>query len=144
MLLLGALLAGWPNPWGDTDGLDVQVISHGEAVELEDHLVQGKFTVIDVGASWCAPCHDAAHRPAAEDEASLVPRQSRSHPDELLEEVGSNGLHRRESFLALVDAWSVIERCVCHTFKGVCASLMPGVSSKVRAMRPTNAGEGGP
>jgi len=62
MLLFGALLSGWPNPWDETGNLDIQVISHGEAVVVEDHLVPGKFTVIDVGASWCAPCHDAAHR----------------------------------------------------------------------------------
>ena len=50
-----------PGPWdGKTEGLDVSTISHGEVVEIAPHLAAGKYTIIDYGASWCAPCHEAA------------------------------------------------------------------------------------
>ena len=61
-MMLALRLAAWPNPWADTGELDIVVISHGESVVLADHLVQDKFTIVDVGASWCSPCHDASHR----------------------------------------------------------------------------------
>ena len=35
---------------------DVQLISQGRAVEMERHLVSGKFVVFDFYADWCAPC----------------------------------------------------------------------------------------
>jgi thiol-disulfide isomerase/thioredoxin/copper chaperone CopZ len=55
-----------PQPWdGKTDGLDVATISHGEPVDLAPHLAAGKYTVIDFGASWCGPCHEAADAIAA-------------------------------------------------------------------------------
>jgi len=60
MIWLGVALAA-PGPWDvPLDGLDVEVISHGEAVDPLEHLAEGKFTVLDVGAAWCAPCHVAA------------------------------------------------------------------------------------
>jgi thiol-disulfide isomerase/thioredoxin len=34
----------------------VEVISHGKAVELKDHLVEGKVVVFDFYADWCGPC----------------------------------------------------------------------------------------
>ena len=43
--------------WDQTDGLDVQIISTGEEVILEDFLAPNKFTIFDFGAPWCAPCH---------------------------------------------------------------------------------------
>ncbi|MGB0637705.1 MAG: cation transporter [Myxococcota bacterium] len=43
--------------WDQTDGLDVQIISTGEEVNLEDFLAPDKFTIYDFGAPWCAPCH---------------------------------------------------------------------------------------
>jgi thiol-disulfide isomerase/thioredoxin len=50
-----------PQPWdGKAEGLDVVTISHGEVVDLDEHLAAGKYTVIDFGASWCGPCHEAA------------------------------------------------------------------------------------
>ena len=49
------------HPWsGKTAGRDVVTISNGEEVKIEEHLVPGKFTVIDFGAPWCSPCYDAA------------------------------------------------------------------------------------
>jgi len=48
--------------WQDTAGLDVKVISQGEAVDLAAHRVADKFTVFDFGAPWCGPCVVAAKR----------------------------------------------------------------------------------
>jgi len=53
-------------PWaGKTEGRDAVVISQGERFDLAEALVPGKFTIIDFGAAWCAPCHVAAERLAA-------------------------------------------------------------------------------
>jgi thiol-disulfide isomerase/thioredoxin len=53
-------------PWaGKTEGRDAVVISQGERFELAEALVPGKFTIIDFGAPWCGPCHEAADRLAA-------------------------------------------------------------------------------
>ena len=52
-----------PEPWaGRSEGLDVETISQGEEVVLEAHVAPGRFTLIDFGAAWCGPCHDAAER----------------------------------------------------------------------------------
>jgi len=37
-------------------GADVQVIAHGEKVDLAAHLASGKTTVFDFYAPWCPPC----------------------------------------------------------------------------------------
>jgi copper chaperone CopZ len=55
-----------PDPWEEHgQGLDVATISMGEEVDLEAHLAADKFTIIDFGASWCGPCHEAAEVLAA-------------------------------------------------------------------------------
>jgi thiol-disulfide isomerase/thioredoxin len=35
---------------------DVQTITHGREVDLEDHLVPGKHVIFDFYADWCGPC----------------------------------------------------------------------------------------
>ena len=37
---------------------DVHTISKGEAVQLEEHLVAGKFTLFDFYADWCTICRE--------------------------------------------------------------------------------------
>lgn len=42
--------------WSEVEGIDAQVISHREEVNLQESTVPGKFTIIDFGADWCGPC----------------------------------------------------------------------------------------
>jgi thioredoxin-like negative regulator of GroEL len=35
---------------------DIAVISRGERVNLEEHLVKGRWVIFDFYADWCAPC----------------------------------------------------------------------------------------
>ncbi len=51
-LMLAALVA----PVTARAEADVQLISQGRAVDMERHLVPGKFVVFDFYADWCAPC----------------------------------------------------------------------------------------
>ncbi len=67
--LKGAL----PEPWATRGaGHDVVTISHGEEFDLAASLVADKYTIVDFGASWCAPCHEAA---------ALVASYLAEHPD---------------------------------------------------------------
>lgn len=75
--------------WGDIDGLDVRIISHGEKVDIEANLAQKKFTVVDFGAVWCAPCH------AAE---ALLKVYLRDHPDTAVRAIVLDGADPDTSF----------------------------------------------
>jgi thiol-disulfide isomerase/thioredoxin len=48
--------------WAETDGVIVALVSRSAEFEIEDHLVEDKFTVIDFGADWCGPCVIAERR----------------------------------------------------------------------------------
>ena len=39
-------------------GCRAPTISKSERVDIEDHLVRGKYTLIYFGAEWCPPCHN--------------------------------------------------------------------------------------
>lgn len=38
-------------------GLDIKIVSYGEAIEISQHLAPGKITIFDYYADWCGPCH---------------------------------------------------------------------------------------
>lgn len=46
-----------PLPESVRSSLDIRTISHGEAVDLKEHLARGKVTVVEFYADWCTPCH---------------------------------------------------------------------------------------
>ena len=90
--LRGAL----PDPWaGRGEGLDVVTISHGEQVDVAGALVAGKYTVVDYGAPWCGPCHEAAE---------LLATYLRAHPDVAVRAVDLGGQTPDESYNAPVVA----------------------------------------
>ncbi len=56
---------------GPAGSEDIQIISRGEPVNLQDHLVPGKYTLFDFYADWCPPCREIA--PGLEDLARRHP-----------------------------------------------------------------------
>ena len=63
MALLAALIAGGCGRFGHPAAApppvgDVQTISKGGEVRLEEHLVAGKFTMFDFYADWCTICRE--------------------------------------------------------------------------------------
>lgn len=84
VLLLLTLIAaqGWPDPWAATGTGDVEIVSDGEAIALDQILVPDKFTIVDVGASWCSPCHDAAR---------ALRSYAQDHPDTAIRVVNLKG-----------------------------------------------------
>lgn len=84
LLTLGLLLAAspFPDPWAGTTPPQVVTVSAGEPVDLPSLATPGHYTIVDVGAAWCAPCHDAARalRPYLDE-----------HPDVLVRAVTIDG-----------------------------------------------------
>lgn len=40
----------------DRDNLDIMTVTHGDAIDVREHLADNKFTLVDYYADWCAPC----------------------------------------------------------------------------------------
>ncbi|MDP2308663.1 MAG: hypothetical protein Q8P18_21760 [Pseudomonadota bacterium] len=77
------------DPWANAAGLDVKLVSRGEAVDLAAALAPDKFTIVDFGAAWCAPCYTAAERLAV---------YLRAHPDTAVRTVMLEGADAQGSF----------------------------------------------
>ncbi|MBK9645025.1 MAG: thioredoxin family protein [Deltaproteobacteria bacterium] len=66
----------FPDPWAGAEAPQVVTVSEGETVDLVALATPGQYTIVDVGAAWCAPCHDAARalRPYLEEHPDVVVR----------------------------------------------------------------------
>lgn len=40
----------------DREELDILTVTHGDAIDVREHLAENKFTLVDYYADWCAPC----------------------------------------------------------------------------------------
>lgn len=62
LVVIGAALgyAGYRASAGgtppDLEAGDVMVVSKGDAIDLREHAVDGKYTIYDFYADWCPPC----------------------------------------------------------------------------------------
>src|SRR6267378_5742035 len=56
VVLAGAVLGAYGLNRKPQREADVEIIAHGEEVDLAEHAVPGKYTVFDFYAVWCPPC----------------------------------------------------------------------------------------
>ena len=60
------------------EAADLEIITHGDRVDLATHLAAGKYTVVDFYAAWCPPCRivgPAIERLAAKESGRLAVRK---------------------------------------------------------------------
>lgn len=56
LALVGALVGVRALSRPPAPAADVRIITHGDEVDLDAHVVRGKYTVFDFYAPWCPPC----------------------------------------------------------------------------------------
>lgn len=84
------LRGSFPDPWEEhAEGLRVKTVSQGEEIDLKAQIVKGSYTIIDFGAPWCGPCHEAAEQLAV---------YLREHPDVAVRAINLAGQEPTESY----------------------------------------------